>query len=131
MTKPEKPAEKPVGGPDEPAMQRRRQNANARARLIQRAADAVLREHGRISRRTPHGEVVIERVELLDEGGLAHIEVYAAPGTESGETHFRIFNPPTGVLRQDGEIVEDPLGALAEALGQFGGAQQPKRRRQR
>lgn len=127
---PEKPAERAVGEPDAPATARRRQAGNARARRVRQAAEEVLRR-GHISRRTRDGEVLIESVELCAEDGLEWIEARTAPGTESGETHFRIFNPPLGVLRQDGSIEEDPLAALAEVIAQFGGARSVKRRRRK
>ena len=128
MTEPGKHAEKARDEPDAPANAQRRQAGNARARRVRQAAETVLSQ-GHISRRTPRGEVVINSVELLTVDGMDYIEVYAAPGTASGETHFRIFNPPTGVRRPDGSIEEDPIGALAEVLALHGGARQAKRRR--
>jgi hypothetical protein len=104
--------------------------ANDRARAVERAARAALRE-GNISRHTPRGEVTIVAVDLITTAEVEFIEVRAAPSTESGETHFRIVNPPIGVRRPDGSVEEDPLGALAEVLAQFGGALRAKRRRAR
>ena len=69
-------------------------------------------------------------VEITTVDGLDCLEIASAPGS-NGETHWRIFNPPLGVLRPDGSIEEDPVGALAEVLALHGGAARPKRRRTR
>ena len=76
---------------------------------------------------TRRGEVLIESVTLATSGeGFDYLDVLVDPATE--DPHFRIFNPPTGVLQPDGSIVEDPLMALAEVLAMHGGASTRKRR---
>jgi hypothetical protein len=112
-------------GSDRPGDRERRDAANARARAVQRAAREVLARAGDVPAIFPtrRGQVVINSVELITEGGLDYIEVRTAPGTDSGETHFRIFNPPLGVREPDGHVRVDPFGALVETLDVLGGGQ--------
>lgn len=69
---------------------------------------------------TPHGTVQIARV----EEGDGCVEVFLGGEPESGETHFRIFNPPT---MSGGKL--DPLQAVAEAIARHGGAQSTRKGR--
>ncbi|HET9234935.1 MAG TPA: hypothetical protein VFP10_12410 [Candidatus Eisenbacteria bacterium] len=109
-------------------MEQRRQAANARVRLSERAARTVLRD-GPIRRSTRQGEVIITDVAVATTSeGLEYLEIRSDPGA-NGETHWRIFNPPVGVLRPDGSIEESPVEALAEVLALHGGAVRRKRRR--
>jgi hypothetical protein len=66
---------------------RRRNEANARARAVQRANEGT--------------------VPLVTEGDLDLIE--PRPG-------MRIINPPTGVREPDGSIREDPVVAISRVL---------------
>lgn len=61
----------------------------------------------RITKLTAHG----------DDDGPSWIEVWTGGQEETTEPHYRIFNPPLLVGER-----EDPLGAVAEMIGQFGGA---------
>lgn len=123
-----KPAESHGDGPEDEDRQRRKEAQNGRVRLAERAARMNLRG-GPIVRSTPRGEVRIHEVLVSSTPeGLECLEVFVAPGS-SGETHYRIFNCPTGVRRPDGSIEEDPVAALAEVLALHGGATPRKRRR--
>jgi hypothetical protein len=67
---------------------------------------------------TRNGPVRITRLTAhSDDDRPAWIEVWAGGQEETGEPHYRIFNPPLLVGDR-----EDPLGAVAEMIGQFGGA---------
>ena len=123
-----KPAQSHGDGPEDEDRQRRKESQNARTRLAERAARTALRG-GPIVRTTPRGEVRVHEVDVATTPeGLEYLEVRAAPG-ESGESHYRIFNCPTGVRRPDGSVAEDPVAALAEVLALYGGATPRKRRR--
>jgi hypothetical protein len=126
MTKPGNRPETPPDGPEGPGAERRREAVNGRARRAERAARAVL-DDGPISRYTERGEVTVTEVDVRTEDGLDYLNVRCEPG-EAGETHFRIFNVPTGVRRPDGTVEEDPIGALVEVLALHGAAVPTKRR---
>lgn len=64
---------------------------------------------------TKHGIVNIAAVE---DGGEGCVEVWVGGETVTGESHFRIFNPPTIAGGR-----EDPMRAVAEAIAKHGGAQ--------
>jgi hypothetical protein len=104
---------------------RQRQAGNERVRRSAQAWRAALRD-GPVSAHTPAGEVLVLAVDTAVQDGVERLEVRTAPGSE--ETHFRIFNPPTGV-RRGGTVVEDPIGALVETLAMHGGARQVRRTR--
>lgn len=83
---------------------------------------------------TPYGEVNIRRISF--DGDM--VEVFLADGTESGEAHYRIVNPPLLVpdpngerLTADGPHRFDPIAALTYVIGSLGGATKPKGRRSR
>jgi len=69
---------------------------------------------------TSAGPVVIHRLELAPDGRT--VEVYVGE-PQGGDPHFRIVNPPTLVRGERGALVEDPLAAVAQAIGDQGGAQ--------
>ena len=85
---------------------------------------------------TRYGPVHISGIEEgTDENGVSWVEVFT-PGP--GETHYRIFNPPTLAEDPNGPIAigtkrfrEDPLAAVAEAIGRHGGALNTKKGRRR
>ncbi len=64
---------------------------------------------------TRRGAVTLVKVVAgADDAGACWVDVWTAPGGEPG---YRIFNPPLMV----GDA-ESPLVALAEVIGQHGGA---------
>lgn len=79
--------------------------------------------------RTRGGEVVVSAIKVGELNGVPVVEVWLNGATESGETHFRIINPPTlvrdpsgPIKREDGRTFrEDPLAALAEIVAGNGG----------
>lgn len=122
---------------------RRRERRKAPPELRQRskvrgdAVAAAVREHRRLhgkdapyARMTKAGEVQIREVRtLVDADGMTVVEVFVAGPTEGGDPHFRIVNPPGLVEDPGGPEVRgrrrfrvDPLAALAEIVGQHGGA---------
>lgn len=110
-------------GASEADRAKRRADANARTRRSEQALRAALRD-GPVRRRAGHGDVEIREVVIAStDEGLDYLDVIAEPGA-SGEHHFRIFNPPTGVRRPDGSVEEDPVLALVEVLALHGGATQ-------
>lgn len=75
--------------------------------------------------RTRYGDVTITRV----QEGEGYVEVWGAGQLEDDPARWRIHNPPTLVEDPSGEIErhgkrwrEDPEAALAEVIGQHGGA---------
>jgi hypothetical protein len=94
-------------------------NLLRRARMVK---DAIGDEP--VSVQTPYGEVHIERAEVVADGPRSYVDVFLA-GSNSGETNYRIVNPPT--LIPGGKL--DPLTAIACVIGSLGGAQSPKGRR--
>lgn len=91
-------------------------NARTRARAVLEG----WRDHPGVVQ-TRHGEVRIADIRPLLQDG---VEVFLGGATETGETHFRVFNPPTRTLA--GEI--DPVHALAEAIARHGGARKRRPR---
>lgn len=87
--------------------------------------------------RTRHGAVVLESVTFhSDDQGNAWVEVWAGGQVEGADPHFRVYNPPTLVEDPAGEIEHagrrwrrDPVAALADTVGQHGGAQVAKTKR--
>lgn len=82
-----------------------------------------------ITCRTSYGEVEIASiVERTDAEGISYVEVYLRGQTESGDPHFRIYNPPLLAEDPAGDIEvsgrkyrEDPVQAIAEVVGRNGG----------
>lgn len=114
-----------------------RERAAERAgRAAQAWADKDPGQGGQYVTRTPHGEVILEALEKVDEGtGLAYLEVWTGGATEVGDPHFRVVNPPLLVKDPEGDVEvrgeryrEDPLAALAEVIGANGGAVATRRR---
>lgn len=88
--------------------------------------------------RTPYGEVALAGVEKRTDpdSGVDFLEVRLAGQPEGGDPHFRVVNPPLLVPDPGGPVElrgtrwrEDPLAALAEAIGRNGGAMATRRRR--
>jgi hypothetical protein len=86
--------------------------------------------------RSSRGNVHIGSV-VLTENGMG-VDVYLEGQTESGETHYRIINPPTLVQDPAGDIEvrgvmyrEDPLAAIAEAISTHGGSRLDRGKRRR
>jgi hypothetical protein len=84
------------------------------------------------------GRVTLERVEVSQDGDLTTLDVWVGGETENGDPHFRVVNPPLLVEDPSGDVTingrrfrRDPLAALAEAIGQNGGAQSGRGRRAR
>lgn len=85
---------------------------------------------------TRQGAVELAGVTYHEADGVAWVEVRVAGATESGEPHYRIFNPPTLVEDPEGSVelrgkrwTLDPLRAVAEAVAASGGRKQKGRRR--
>lgn len=83
------------------------------------------------------GPVVLESVQVVTEQGITWLDARTRGETETQDPHFRIVNPPLLVEDPTGPIVingrtfrEDPLAALAQAIGEHGGAMQARRRGQ-
>lgn len=112
-----------------------------RERAAQRAGRTIRawdqRRPGAETIQTPHGAVVLERVQCrTDASGLTYLDVTLGGEVAGGDVHFRVVNPPTLVRDPEGDVVahgerwrEDPLAALAEAIGSNGGAQAARKRR--
>jgi hypothetical protein len=66
---------------------------------------------------TPHGTVYV--TDLAVQDGVVEVTVSCPSG---GDPHFRIINPPTCVIEDDGAITDDPIRAVAEAVARYGGA---------
>lgn len=69
-----------------------------------------------------------------DPEGNDYIEVFLRGESESGDPHFRVWNPPLLVEDAQGPIQvgdrryrEDPLSALAEVVARHGGRQKRMR----
>jgi hypothetical protein len=79
---------------------------------------------------TPHGEVRMATIRAVqDADGLDLIEVWIHGDTTSGDPHFRIYNPPLLASDPEGDTEvhgrrfrQDPLAAVAEVIGRYGGA---------
>lgn len=124
MTAPE-PAERSVEPRTVPEGRRR---AKERVRAVQRAAGAIPAEG--YQRQTRNGLVHIERVEFGKDGEVEWVDVHLAGVVSGGDPHFRLINPPALVPDPAGPIEvngtrfrRDPMAALAEIVGQYGGAQ--------
>lgn len=96
------------------------------------AAALAERNGGVGSHMTPYGEVRIRSA--IVEGNT--VEVHLEDGTEGGDPHFRIVNPPLlvedpagDVLTGNGTFRLDPVAALANVIGSLGGAIKRKGRR--
>lgn len=129
----------------------RRTVGTARAELVRDAVLGSLRGPGPHHVPTPAGTVAFRSIRFVDATDVepAYIDVRVGEGTESGETHFRIFNPPTLVRDPHGDIVRtyqrpgpgagfdtvryrhDPVAAIAEAIAGNGGRATTGRRRRR
>ena len=79
---------------------------------------------------TRQGLVRIDSLTFGKEREVEWVDVHLAGLTQAGDPHFRIFNPPSLVRDPAGDIEvggtnyrRDPLAALAEIIGQYGGAQ--------
>lgn len=80
--------------------------------------------------RTRAGNVRILSINAQLIDGVTCLEVVVDGPTQGGDPHFRIINPPTlmedpsGTVTRDGKrrLRVDPLAALAEVIGQHGGA---------
>lgn len=113
--------------------------ALGRVRAVQRAADKRLRKGDVTAVKTRRGGVVnFERVMFHEDGAHSRVEVHIAGTTESGEATFVIVNPPTLARDPQGEIEingeryrDDPLGAIADVIDDFGGAQSERGRKGR
>jgi hypothetical protein len=102
------------------------------------AADAAAARPSKTSTHdTAHGPVTLGDVRYVaaTDTAPAHVEVFVVGDTERGDPHYRVVNPPryatdpTGPIEINGRrFREDPLAALAEAVGRFGGAR-PRRAR--
>lgn len=75
-----------------------------------------------------NGPVIIEQVEAGEQGGIPFVEVLVADPV-GGDPTFRVFNPPALVLDPVGDVERggqryrfDPVAALAESVGTFGGS---------
>lgn len=86
-------------------------------------------------RRTRHGEVRLDALQVLEVDGHTVVEVWVGGDTENGDPHFRVVNPPQLVEDPQGPVEvrgrryrEDPVAALAEAVAANGGAMKPRRR---
>lgn len=113
-----------------------RQRAKERVRAVQEAAGAVLRKGHPHVQRTSRGVVHLTKLTAHKDGEVEWVELHLADGTESGETHYRIFNPPTLVSDPAGDVEVngrrfrlDPLAAVLEAVASNGGAEQQRKRR--
>jgi hypothetical protein len=74
------------------------------------------------------GQVQIQSLDTkLDAEGCEVLEVYIGPGSERGDPHFIITNPPTYVKERDGSLTEDPIAAVAEVIARFGGRQKGRK----
>lgn len=92
--------------------------------------DAIKAKHGDepFAEATRFGTVQIERVKQYESAdGVVCVEVFLRGDTASGESHFRIWNPPINVKEPNGTLREDPALALAEVVAQEGGrAKRPR-----
>ena len=71
------------------------------------------------------GQVQFESVATkTNSEGVEVLEVYLGRGTESGDPHYIITNPPIYVREPDGSLREDPIMAVAEVLAFKGGGRQ-------
>jgi hypothetical protein len=115
-----------------------RQRAKERVRAVQQAAGAVLKQGQEYAAQTPHGVVRVKGLTAHKDGEVEWVEVQLAGETVSGETHYRIFNPPTLASDPAGDVQVngrrfryDPLAAVLEAVGGNGGAEQQRKGRRR
>lgn len=118
------------GGPED------RQRQNGRVRAVQQAAGRVLRKGQPYVVAVPEGTVTIEQVAVHEEDGVEWLEVRVAGDVP--DPQFRIYNPPTLAVDPAGEhevggrrFTEDPLLALAQVLGMYGGAEPQRKLRGR
>lgn len=77
---------------------------------------------------TPAGEVRIQALSVLELDGHEVLDVTVGDPT-NGDPHFRVVNPPTVIREPDGSYREDPLAAVAQVIGEHGGAARRKRGR--
>jgi len=114
--------------------QETKDKCKAKAKAVKDKADLLEKP---IVRRTRYGEVQIGTVTVVtDAEGLDRIEVWLRGATQSGDPHFRIYNPPllaedaTGPVEVNGRRYrEDPVTAVAEVIARHGGARKKGRRR--
>lgn len=96
------------------------------------AAALAERNGGAGAHLTSYGEVRI-RSAVVDGNT---VEVFLEDGSEGGDPHFRIVNPPLLVEDPNGDVLNaagrfrlDPVAALAYVIGSLGGAVKRKGRR--
>lgn len=75
-----------------------------------------------------NGVVRIEQVESGEQDGIPYVEVRVTDPA-GGDPVFRVFNPPALVADPAGDVERggtryrfDPVAALAESVGMFGGS---------
>ncbi len=110
------------------------ENAPDRVRRIRRAFEATGNGPDDVlALQTPDGrEVHIASFSSNIDGARSRVEIHLAGSVEGGDPAFVIVNPPTMVPDGMGGFREDPLGALAQAIADNGGAASGiKRRRAR
>jgi hypothetical protein len=76
---------------------------------------------GSLSVSTPSGQVHIGRMELGEVEGHPVVEVFLAGVSAEEDPHYRLWNPPVQA-RQGRELVEDPVLAVAQVVGQVRGS---------
>jgi hypothetical protein len=69
-----------------------------------------------------------------DAEGVTWVDIYLAGEVEGGDSHFRIFNPPTLVADNNGDVLVgkrrfrvDPVVAIAEVIAANGGRRRSRR----
>lgn len=106
-----------------------RKAARDRVRAVQ-TATASFPDEGYLAQ-TPNGLVHIASISFGKDDHVEWVDVTLAGVTEANDPHFRIYNPPLLVpdpVLGDVEVRGvryrmDPLAALADLIGQHGGAQ--------
>lgn len=114
---------------------------NANEKALCRAKNKKVMDNlptGRFAVRTRHGDVAIESMTTkTDTDGAEYLDIHLTGDTQSGEGHWKIYNPPTWVRDPGGPFIgrdgktrfrEDPVMAVAEAIASRGGRRQKSKR---
>lgn len=99
--------------------------------------EALRDQPGPTTHRTPHGLVTFASVNIIEPTATSPgvMEIQVAGNTHRADPAYRVINPPRYVPDPDGDVEinrrrfrEDPLAAVAYAIGQAGGARKDRRR---
>lgn len=123
--------QKPPHGPVPPGLGKKDRVKMRADRVMDQAKDQTFP----LAVSSRHGHVQFSSlVQKVDQNGFSYVEIYLRGQTESGDPHFRIWNPPLLVEDPQGPIEvggkhyrEDPLQALAEVIARNGGRRKDRR----